>query len=108
MGKRGEAASAAGTSEQTTRCRAMRLIFALFAMEIISMDALAEVGLEDVVKAVPSALGEPEPLLPERCEFLGVRDGVKLWRGDCVSVPPYAQLIAPKKKKSPRQKSKRQ
>jgi len=84
----------------------MRLIFALFAIVIISMDALAEVGLEDVVKAVPSAIGEPEPLLPERCEFLGVQDGVKLWRGDCVSAPPYAQLIAPTKKK--RQKSRRQ
>jgi hypothetical protein len=84
----------------------MRLIFALVAVVIVSTDAHAEVGIEDVVKATPVAIGEPEPLLPERCEFLGVRDGIKLWRGDCISASRYAQFVATKKKLS-RQKSSR-
>ena len=81
----------------------MKLVVAVVAVAIISTDALAEVGIEHVVKAVPSA-AEPESLLPERCEFLEVRDGVKLWRGDCVSASPHAKFIAPKKQ-SWRQKS---
>lgn len=72
----------------------MRLILAFLAVQIVSTDALAEVGLEDVAKSVPVATGEPEPLIPERCEFVGISQGVKLWRGDCVS----ASLIARNKK----------
>lgn len=76
----------------------MRLVLAIVAVVIVSTDAPAEVGIEHAVKAVPFAIGEPEPLLPERCEFLEVRDGVKLWRGDCVSASRYAKSVAPKKK----------
>ena len=84
----------------------MRLILALVAVVIVSTDAPAEVGVEDVVKAIPVAIGEPEPLLSERCVFLGVRNGTKLWRGDCISASRYAQFVATKKKSS-RQKSSR-
>ena len=76
---------------------------ATVAIVIISTHALAEVGIRHGVKSAPFA-GEPEPLLPERCEFLEVRDGVKLWRGDCISASPYGKFVAPKKK-SWRQKS---
>jgi hypothetical protein len=88
--------------------KCMRLGLAVVAVAIISTDALAEGGIAHVVKAVPLA-AEPEPLLPERCEFLEVRDGAKLWRGDCVSASPYARLAVPKfvapKKKSWHQKT---
>jgi hypothetical protein len=60
----------------------MRLLFAFIMVAIISEEAFAQGAVEDIVKAKPLAIGEPEPLLPERCEFVGVRDGVKLWRGD--------------------------
>jgi hypothetical protein len=75
----------------------MRLVSAVVVAAIISTDALAEVGIEHAVKAVPFA-AEPEPLLPERCEFLQIRNGVKFWRGDCVSASPYATDVTPKKK----------
>ena len=75
----------------------MRFILALVASAIISTAAPAEVGTRHIVKYVPFA-GEPEPLVPERCEFLEVRDGVKLWRGDCISASPYRKFVAPKRK----------
>jgi len=82
----------------------MRLVLMVVAVGIIATDARAEVGIAHVLKAVPVA-AEPEPLVPERCEFLEMKDGVKLWRGDCVSASPYAKYVAPKKK-SWKQKSK--
>ena len=66
------------------------------AVGIIATDARAEVGIAHVLKAVPVA-AEPEPLVPERCEFLEMKDGVKLWRGDCVSASPYASMLLQRK-----------
>jgi hypothetical protein len=75
----------------------MKLIFASVAITVISTGALAQRGVEDLVKGKPVALGESEPLLPERCEFVGVRQGVKLWRGDCVSASSYERVTVRKK-----------
>jgi hypothetical protein len=38
----------------------MRLVWAVVAVVIISRDALAEIGIEHVVKAVSFAIGEPK------------------------------------------------
>lgn len=73
----------------------MRRVLVVYAM-IISTNALAQVAIEDRAPSVSPVIDEPESLLPESCELLEVINGVKIWRGDCVSASALEPRTAKK------------
>lgn len=71
------------------------IVFMLIATSTGGAAAQAFVPEQNPQKTLPFL--DPEPLRPERCEFLGLTDGFKTWRGDCVSDPASDVAPAPKK-----------
>ena len=71
---------------KTTGCTAMKCV-SIVAAALLATNALAQVIDEPASSNIAAATGEPEPLLPEKCELLEVVNGAKLWKGDCISPP---------------------
>jgi hypothetical protein len=69
------------------------------AATLHATNALAQVINEPASSNMAAAIGEPEPLLPEKCELLEVVNGAKLWMGDCISRPAAEEPIVRKKKR---------
>jgi hypothetical protein len=71
----------------------------IVAATLLATNALAQVIDEPASSNIAAATGEPEPLLPEKCELLEVVNGAKLWQGDCISRPAAEEPIVRKKKR---------
>jgi len=71
----------------------------IVAATLLATNALAQVIDEPASSNIAAATGEPEPLLPEKCELLEVVNGAKLWKGDCISRPAAEEPIVRKKKR---------
>ena len=67
----------------------MKLLLAL-PRWLSGTNALAEVATAPFTPSVQSMVGDAELLVPGRCELLDIVNGVKIWRGDCVTVSPAA------------------
>ena len=74
----------------------------IVAATLLATNALAQVIDEPASSNIAAATGEPEPLLPEKCELLEVVNGAKLWKGDCISRPAAEKPIVRKKKRRKR------
>ena len=57
----------------------------IVAAALLSTNALAQIINEPASSNIAAATGEPELLLPEKCELLEVVNGAKLWKGDCIA-----------------------
>jgi hypothetical protein len=86
---------------KTTGCTAMKCV-SIVAATLLATNALAQVIDEPASSNIAAATGEPEPLLPEKCELLEVVNGAKLWKGDCISRPAAEEPIVRKKKREKR------
>ena len=71
----------------------------IVAATLLATNALAQVIDEPTSSNITAATGEPEPLLPEKCELLEVVNGAKLWKGDCISRPTAEEPIVRKNKR---------
>jgi hypothetical protein len=69
------------------------------AATLLATNAFAQVINGPASSNIAAAIGEPEPLLPEKCELLEVVNGTKLWKGDCISRPAVEEPIVRKKKR---------
>lgn len=74
----------------------------IVAATLLATNALAQVIDEPASSNIAAATGEPEPLLPEKCELLQVVNGAKFWKGDCISRPAAEKPIVRKKKRRKR------
>ena len=74
----------------------------IVAATLLATNALAQAIDEPAFLNIAAATGEPEPLLPEKCELLQVVNGAKLWKGDCISRPAAEKPIVRKKKRRKR------
>ena len=71
----------------------------IVAAALLSTNALAQIINEPASSNIAAATGEPELLLPEKCELLEVVNGAKLWKGDCISRPAAEKPIVRKRRK---------
>jgi hypothetical protein len=73
----------------------------IVAVAFLTTNALAQVINEPASSNtnIAAATGEPELLLPEKCELLEVVNGAKLWKGDCISRPAEEEPIVRKRKR---------
>ena len=71
----------------------------IVAATLLATNALAQAIDEPASSNIAAATGEPEPLLPEKCELLEVVNGAKLWKGDCISRPAEEPTVRKKKRR---------
>src|SRR6478752_1567274 len=75
----------------------MKWCVSVLAAALLATNALAQVINESASPNMAAGIGEPEPLLPEKCELLEVVNGVKFWKGDCISQPAAQEPVVRKK-----------